>query len=555
MARDPLATNSDDSLALRALDILRRRKILAAAAFGTVLAAAASFAMYLPDLYHASALVLVERPVNESIIRPAVSAELDSRLHIIKQEILSRDRLTDLVNRFNLYPELRKRVGFEEVLTQTRNDIAVQAEGPEQVSGRTKTVSFRLTYTGDSRQSVADVTNAIAAFYVAQNDRMRSEEATQTTDFLEAQLAEAKASLDHQEALLRQFTSQHTGELPQQMGLNLATLDRMNTQLRLIGEQQLRVIEQRERMLDGMSAAAAAAPGSAAAARVAADPDASPEMVERLQKIDKAKQELTALETKFSARHPDVVRLREQLATLEREAADADAQLQARRKADEDAAAAKAASASAAAAADSQRDAPFRRRTIETLDAELAKLKNDEAAMRAQITGFEEKLASTPERQQEYSLITRDWTAAKDVYDSLLKRYDEAQLAQSIETDRQGERFRVLESAIPPEGPSAPNRVRLMIMGLLLACAAAVATVLAAEQFDTSFHSIDELREFTAVPVLVAIPPIGPAPARQRVRMALATVSAVAAIVLIATFSAYYASGNEQLVRIIGRAG
>jgi polysaccharide biosynthesis transport protein len=553
MARDPLATNSDDSLALRAVDILRRRKVLAAAAFGTVLAAAVSFAVYLPDLYQASALVLVERPVNESIVRPAVSAELESRLHIIKQEILSRDRLTELVNRFNLYPQMRKRMGLEEVLTQTRNDIAVQAEGPEQVSGRTKTVSFRLTYTGDSRQSVAEVTNAIAAFYVAQNDRMRSEEATQTTDFLKAQLTEAKLALDHQEALLRQFTSQHTGELPQQMGLNLATLDRMNTQLRLIGEQQLRVIEQRERMLDGMTAATT--PGSGGAARVVADPDASPEMVERLQKIDKSKQELTALEAKFSARHPDVVRLREQIVSLEREAAEADAALQQKKQAEEQAAAAKAASATAAAASESQRDTPFRRRTIETLDAELTKLRQDEAAMRASITAFEQRLASTPERQQEYSLITRDWTAAKDLYDSLLKRFDEAQLAQSMETDRQGERFRVLESAIPPEGPSAPNRMRLMLMGLLLAFAAAVAAVLTAEQFDTSFHSVDELREFTAVPVLVSIPPIGPAPTRQRVRMAFAAVSTVAAIAAIATFSAYFASGNEQLVRIIGRAG
>jgi len=551
MARDPLAPNSDDSLALRALDILRRRKILAAAAFGTVLAAAVSFAVYLPDLYQASALVLVERPINESIIRPAVAGELESRLHVIKQEILSRDRLTALVNRFQLYPSLRRRMGIEDILAQTRNDISVEAEGPEQVSGRTKTVSFRLTYTGDSRQSVADVTNAIAAFYIEQNDRMRSNEATQTTDFLKAQLNEAKQALDHQEALLRQFTSAHTGELPQQMGLNLATLDRMNTQLRLIGEQQLRVIEQRERMMEGMPQTA----GASTVARVAADPDASPEMVERLQKIEKAKQELTALEGKFSARHPDVVRLREQLASLEKEAAEADAALQQKKQAEEQAAAAKAASATAAEASESQRETPFRRRTIETLDAELAKLRTDEATMRASITGFEQRLASTPERQQEYSLITRDWTAAKDVYDSLLKRYDEAQLNQSVETDRQGERFRVLESAIPPEGPSAPNRMRLMIMGFLLALAAAVAAVLAVEQFDTSFHSIDELREFTAVPVLVAIPPIGPAPTRQRVRMAFAAVSTVAAIALIATFSAYFASGNEQLVRIIGKAG
>ncbi len=65
MARDPLSPSSDDSLLLRALDILRRRRVLALAIFGAVLASAVAFALYLPDLYKASALVLVERPVGQ----------------------------------------------------------------------------------------------------------------------------------------------------------------------------------------------------------------------------------------------------------------------------------------------------------------------------------------------------------------------------------------------------------------------------------------------------------------------------------------------------------
>jgi hypothetical protein len=120
-----------------------------------------------------------------------------------------------------------------------------------------------------------------------------------------------------------------------------------------------------------------------------------------------------------------------------------------------------------------------------------------------------------------------------------------------METDRAGERFRVLEPALPPEGPAAPNRMRLLIMGLLLACAAAAAAVLAREQFDTAFHTVDDIREFTAVPVLVSIPPIGPVPAGRRVKMAFAAVSVLAAIALVATTAAYVARGNDQLVRII----
>ena len=74
---------------------------------------------------------------------------------------------------------------------------------------------------------------------------------------------------------------------------------------------------------------------------------------------------------------------------------------------------------------------------------------------------------------------------------------------------------------------------------------------MAREQFDTAFHSVDELREYTSVPVLVSIPPIGPMPAGRRVRTALAAVSALVLIALVASSAAYLANGNDQLVRMI----
>ena len=539
MARDLLAATADDSLALRILDILRRRRLLAMTAFAAVVAATISFAVYLPDLYRAQALVLVERQVDESFVRPSVTGELESRLHIIKQEILSRDRLLVLINRFHLYPKQMRSGSIGDALNQMRTDVEVNPSGPEQVSGKTKTVSFTLNYTGDSPATVAEVTNAIAAFYVQQNDSMRSGEALNTSQFLREQLGQAKKQLDQQEQAVTAYTTRYTGQLPQQVGVNLATLERMNTQLRLNGEQQIRLIEQREKLFDGLQ-------DTSVIAR-AEQSDASPETIERLKQIDKAKQDLAQLQQKFTSKHPDVVRLQEQLAGLEREQAQSETAEQKKLDAE------KAAAAAAGAAADDAR-AP-RRRTIESLDGELAKLKGEEAAIRGTIASFEQRLEGAPEREQEFALVTRDRQAAKDLYDSLLKRYDEAQLSASMETDRQGERFRVLEPALPPEGPSAPNRLRLILMGILLALAAAVGLVLTAEQFDMSFHGVDELREFTSVPVLVSIPPIGPMPFKRRLFAAFATVSAIAMIALIATASAYLAHGNDQLARIIGRAG
>src|SRR5262245_33535741 len=233
MPRDILSsTTNDESFVFRAIETFRRRKLVAILASAAVAAAVLAFARCLPDLYRATAVVLVERPIPETFVRPAVNGELESRLHVIKQEILSRDRLTELINRFNLYPEMRKRTGFDDVLNQARLDIENVPNGPEQVSGRTKTVTFTLSYTGGSRDTVASVTNAIAAFYIAQNDQMRSEEAIRTTQFLKAQMDDAKRLLDQQEQRMREYTAGHTGELPQSVGLNLATLERLNTQLR-----------------------------------------------------------------------------------------------------------------------------------------------------------------------------------------------------------------------------------------------------------------------------------------------------------------------------------
>lgn len=539
MPRDLLPTAADDSLVLRLVEILRRRALLAIAVFAIVLAGATSFALYLPDLYRATALVLVERPISESIVRAPVTGEVESRLYIIKQEILSRDRLYELIERFDLYPDLRRRAGPEEVLVQARNDIVVQPAGPEQVSGRTKTVSFTLSYTGDARDTVADVTNAVAAFYVQQNQQMRSDEAIRTTQFLREQLADAKRELDRHEAAMREYTTRYTGELPQQVGVNLATLERLNTQLRLNGEQQIRIIEQRDKLFDGLrdpSVIARAASG---------DPDVTPQTLERIRQIEEMRQKLSAVEVQFTARHPDVVRLREQLAAMEREHEEAEAAEKRKREAAE--AAARAATGPDPAAPSPQ----LRRRTLESLDAELEKLRQEEAGIRRTIGAFEQRLESSPQRQQEYALITRDYAAAKDQYDSLFKRFDEAQLTESLEADRAGERFRVLEPALPPEGPAAPNRMRLLILGLLLALAAAGAAVLLREQLDTAFHSIDDVRAFTTVPVLVSIPPIGSPTLGRRLKVVFAMASTVAAIALVATTAAYVARGNDQLVRII----
>lgn len=554
MARELMPQRSDDSILVRTIAILRRRALIAAATFTAVLAAAIAFAVYLPDLYKASAIVVIERPLPDGVVRPTVSNELESRLYQIRQEVLSRERLTVLIKRFNLYPELRKKTAFEDVLNQAREDIQWEANGPEQVSGRSKTVAFTLTYTGTDQRSVADVSNAIAQFFADHNSSMRAGEAKRAAALLEEQMESARQQVANQEARMRQFTLQNQAQLPQAAGVAMAAYQSLADELRRNLDDQRRNQEARDKLLEGLEDAATIA--SAAKGVIASDGTDIPiskELAEANERLAQARKDLAEAERKgFKADHPDITGANSRIAAAEKDVQEQRSRDLAAYKAKQN--------------ADAQRQAvsnspqnlaalPRSKRSIKDFDDELTRLKTGENDLKQRIAVLQQRFDSTPGVQEGYLQLQRDYSSAKENYDILARKFDDARLAESIETGHQGENFRILDSAVPPEGPSAPDRLRLILMGLLLALAAMAGAVVLAEQFDTSFHNIDEIREFTSVPVLAAIPQIGAAPRRGWARATLSTASAVAAVALVATLSAYVASGNDTLVRLLNRVG
>ena len=554
MSREPMSLPSDESMLVRTIAILRRRALIAGVIFTTVLAAAVAFAVYLPDLYKASAIVVIERPLPDGVVRPTVSNELESRLYQIRQEVLSRERLTGLIKKFNLYPELRKKTGFEDVLTQAREDIHWEPNGPEQVSGRTKTVAFTLTYTGTDQRNVADVSNAIAQFFVEHNSTMRAGEAKRAAQVLQEQVEAARQQMLSQEGRMREFTLRNQAQLPQAAGVAMAAYQSLADELRDNRNQQQRIQDAKEKLLEGLDEAATIA--GAAKGVLATDGNTVPiskELADANERLIQAKKTLAEYERKgLGPNFPDVESAKRQIAAAEKDVVDQKARDLAAYKTKQQLDAQRQAVANAP---QNLASLPRSKRSIADLDGELKRLQDGEKDLRERIGVLQARFDSTPGVQEGYLQLQRDYSSAKENYDVASRRLDEARLSESIETGHQGENFRILDSAVPPEGPSAPDRLRLVLMGLLLALAAMAAAIVVAEQLDRSFHSVDEVREFTAVPVLATIPQIGSSPRRGWARAAFNTASAVAAVALVATLSAYLAHGNDTLVRLLNRVG
>jgi hypothetical protein len=192
---------------------------------------------------------------------------------------------------------------------------------------------------------------------------------------------------------------------------------------------------------------------------------------------------------------------------------------------------------------------------VSHIDAEIKSLKAEEQRIRRDINIYQQRIENAPRREQEFKDLSRDFETTRDLYSSLSKRYEDAQLAEGMEQSRQGEQFRILDPAIPAKDPLAPNRLWLILVGVLLALGAGVATAMLAEHLDTSFHTFDDLRSFTKVPVLASIPDIASAAerARRARQRGLATVSVTLGLALVVVASYYVAHGNDQLVRILSR--
>jgi succinoglycan biosynthesis transport protein ExoP len=526
----------------RLVAVWRRRKWLAFAAFGMSAAVVAGLVPSLPDVYRAAAVVLVERQqVPEEFVRSTVTSVLETRLHTMSQEILSRARLEQLIERFDLYPESRQQLPLDVVADRMRRDIVLDLRGVESTARGGNLVAFTISYMGADPERVAAVTNTLASYYLEENTRVRERQASGTAEFLRRQLEAVKVRVEEQEQKLSAFRAKYVGETPQHMQDNLGMIHRLNEQLRLNAERQNRAVERREAMArQSREAESLASLLSESSVRLPARAPADATAI----RLTRLRQELGELRTRFSDRYPDVVNLKAEIATLEKQQAAAIA--------------AAPPPAQAPPAQDPAANAyalQLKEATAE-LELEIKTLRAEEKQLRQDLVVFQQRVANTPRREQEFQTLSRDYDTTSNLYRTLLQRYEEAQMAETLEQRQKGEQFRILEAALPPSAPVAPNRVRLVVAGLIVALGLAVGLALLAEQLDTSFHSIEELRGSTPVPVLVGIPRVvTPKDVWHGRRWAIATVLLISLGIGLCGAAAYaVGSGRAPVIGPVARA-
>jgi protein tyrosine kinase modulator len=562
--------------------ILKRRWRSGVYAFVSVIVVAAAVALLLPPVYRSTATILIEQQaIPPDLVRSTITSFADQRIQLIRQRVMTTANLLDIVRRHGLYPKIFQRRPREVVIERMREDIhtdMISADVVDPRSGRPTqaTIAFTVGYDNRSPELATRVANELTSLYLQENSQTRRQQAAEASSFLASEAKRLSDEIAGLEGKLADFKEKNVDRLPELNQLNLQLLNRTQTDLddvrrrrssleerRIYLESQLSILSPSQTIV-GSDGNAVLGPHDRLKALESylasirgiytpnhpdivrteksikmlraqlGEPVDDENVVKDEKELDALKVERAALLDRYDPAHPDVVR-------LDRRIEAAEANLAAVRD---------AARTEAPDGTVDPSDAPDNpayvqlQAQLETVKSDQRALDSEESDLRRRLKDLEGRLREGPATERDYDALTRDLQTARRQYQEVNGSQMEAVVAQNLEMDDKGERFQLIDPPLLPQQPIAPNRPVIMLLGVLLALAAAFGTLAVRESMDRSVRGVADLGHLLRTAPLGVIPVIVTTDdkrtlRRRRLGYAVATVGVFClAVVLISLFVA-----------------
>jgi polysaccharide chain length determinant protein (PEP-CTERM system associated) len=474
--------------------------------------AAIGYVVYkLPSVYESKTLLTVKPPtISDKVVQSLTDEDLTQRLQTINQEVLSRSSLEPMVTKYDLF-KLERNSGMDMALIvdKMRKNITVEVEK----SDNEKLAAFRISYRDRDPQATRSVTAELAAKYVNAQVLASTQTAEVTREFIDNQLNEAKGNLDNLEKQRLEIMLNNVDTLPESSQGLIAQLEGLRKREENITKEKETLSAERGRLNDQISSNNRqmrliedyGEKETQDAARQAAQIEDTPAYAQLVQKRAEYSAQLDKLLKVFKEKHPEVQAKRDEIARINDE-------IQLLRKNTE--------KRVEAASQTSSRKAELQKKNLELenqrIQSQIAQIesqlqyKDQELQQNAgQISILEGKINTIPNVKVALEGINTQYQSAKQTYDDLLKKRNDASLQVNRESNAQGETIRVQDPANLPESPVAPKR--LMLTGLGAAAGLALGLFLAAV-FELprvfKIQNIEDAKHYTGLPVLASVPPL-----------------------------------------------
>jgi len=466
------------------LAIIWRRKWKFLSVFVPVFGAVLLFAMTTPAIYRSTVTLLIEAPdIPETTFQSSVGGYVEARLAAIEQRILSTETLKAVAMKNGLLGEQATDEEIYAFVTALRERIlrettVVEAPNPR---GPSTTVSFAVHYDDPSPLAARNVVSDLSDLYINENSRYRVELAEGVTSFLDGESSKIQQELNDIETKLAAFKQQHFAALPDNFNNNLRSLEA--TEQAIAGMDQLiQQLEERKFEIERQLLVNRNAEGLA--------------LIQ--QSIEAKKFELSQLQLQYQDAHPDIKALKSAIKELEEVLKSGNVN---------PAVVAGDGASRQAKVTDTNMEITLKLRLEQTL-GEIDLARQQKQTLMAKKAEYEERVVRSPDIEQSYQQLTRDYENAKDRFRELKDKQMAARLALELEKGQKAERFVVIEPAFEPSSPIKPNRPALGFLGFILAFGFGTIAVAISERYDTRIHGAKGVTRALGEPPLASIPMI-----------------------------------------------
>jgi polysaccharide chain length determinant protein (PEP-CTERM system associated) len=486
--------------------LLRRRWVYLATIIPGVLAASILAAYLLPPKYRATGTIMLEpssipKEMVSSTVHDIedVPAYAQQELELERRRIMTPEELVDVVkhvdpypNRSDLTPEMKAQTIYE--------DTMVERVDPITFKPLDQSTAFSINYDNPDAHIAKKLANELVNRFITYNQHSRTAEATAAYEFLHSQAKQLETEMLGLEQQLAKFKLQYGSALPDMQTHNLSRMDSLQRDLDQT-QQQLLVAQEKESQLQLQLNTLS--------------PSLTAAVSDWRTQLAKLRSDLIDAQAKYTPEHPEVKRLQRAIADLQKQGA---------------------ASSKIGAATPDNPDYLQIKSQLDSARGEVAGLQTSESRIRGDLGAYEKNLTIAPNVEREYTALARSYDNAHTRYEDLQTKMKNAALAQHMEEEQRGERFTLLHEPKEPTKPHFPNRLGIILLGVVLGSAIAFGVAALVDASDPTVRGIDDLQSIMEIQAVGTVPFLyrPEDKRRRRLRRVAAAAAYTAASVLVA---------------------
>jgi len=400
--------------------ILWQRRFLVLGCFLAFILAGTIAAFALPRTYRSTATLLVQsQDLPQTIVDSPVTGAVEQRIARIRQQVLSRGDLIQLIEQNDLYPDERRSQPLSKIIENMQHNTQVSAlsgDLGQRGGSQNSTIAIAMSFDYPDPAKAQAVLQSYVTKFLSMDSQDLEDQANLTVRFLQDQANKLQTQIADIEGQITALKARNGAVLAGTGVPPLIDTGSVSAQITSLQNENRQLLLQSRRPDQGNSALAS------------------------------AEAQLAAAQAQYSDSHPDVVAAKERVSELRRIAAQsgADTSIQDQIAANNDAI----------------------RQLMGQREANLAQL-NSAMAGKAQAPAILEQATQLDNRA---SALRSQY---QQVADNLLKAQNSSRMA----TEQRAERLSLVEPANLPDRPYSPDRFKLigggaaagLVLGLLLA--------------------------------------------------------------------------------------